>query len=664
MIDSLLLWPTNPKNEVREISFKKDKINIIHGISSTGKSSVISIIDYCLGASKCAIPVGVIRESVMWFGVTVDIMGHKRLIARKTPGNKSVSNEFYLSPCPEELPRQLIATDNNISFKKKFNQLVQLSDLPQSEENERPGFDARASYRDMAAFNFLPQHIVANPYTLFFKADSYQNKERLQRIMPFALGIINREYMIKERDRIDLQKRLDTLYKQQEANKKALSGWKFEVERLWYECIELGLTSVSEEKEKEKEKEKDTNYKIERLSLINKTYLDGNIDTLLSAPNYEYTNEKIRSLNADGENKQREIDTLRIKIRNFEQLFSKGKDFAKAINMEKEHIIGFEWLKENLSPNNECIACGSKTNALSVVVDNFEKKVSRINKMSDALFDNPIADKELDKLKRNLRDHQEELHKIRKQKLYLEKQDKATNDSLNKVYVMIGRIQETLASLNKIKNTDDISENIKKINKQLTPLDIYFQKSDRERHEYIVYKEVNLLIEKYADKFNLERRGNVSLDKKELTLSFKDPKSVKSEYLWEVGSGANWMGYHISVFLALHEFLSHPDRYKLPPFSFLIIDQPSQVYFPSTDSGENILDQNNENIQNTRKDDITATKRIFEILSSAIEENNLNFQVIVLEHADSSIWGQVDNTHESACWKDEGDGLIPQKWIR
>ncbi|MDM6727808.1 DUF3732 domain-containing protein, partial [Klebsiella grimontii] len=184
--------------------------------------------------------------------------------------------------------------------------------------------------------------------------------------------------------------------------------------------------------------------------------------------------------------------------------------------------------------------------------------------------------------------------------------------------------------------------------------------------EYTVYKEVNSLIEKYADKFNLERRGNSSLDKKELTLSFKEPKSIKSEYLWEVGSGANWMGYHISVFLALHEYLSHPDRYKLPPFSFLVIDQPSQVYFPSTASGENILDQanKNENLQKTRKDDISATRRIFEILSSAIKENNLNFQIIVLEHADSSIWGQVDNTHESACWKDEGDGLIPQKWIR
>lgn len=658
MIDSLILWPTNPENGLREISFKKDKISIIHGISGTGKSSIISIIDYCLGASKCAIPVGIIRESVLWFGITVDIKGYKYLVARKTPGNKSVSNEFHLSHCPKELPLELNTTHGGSGFKSKFNQLVQLSDLPQSEDNDRPGFDARASYRDMAAFNFLPQHIVANPYTLFFKADSYQNKERLQRVMPFALGVIDREYMIKEKDRTDLQKRLDSLHKQQDVNKKALTGWDFEVDRLWRGCIELGLVPSPEGQEN------DTNYKVDRLAYINKTYLEGNINKLLNTPNYEYTNERLKALSILGEEKQRKVDSLRIKIRNYEQLFSKGKDFAQAVKKEKEHVVGFSWLKENLSPDGQCIACGSKTSTLSVVVDNLENKISKINILSDALFDNPVADKELDNLKKELRNQQEELHKIRKEKLQLENIDKATNDSLNKVYVIIGRIQETLSSLNKVKNTDDIGEKIKEINAQLAPLEKYFKKSNREHVEYSVYKEINSLIEKYADRFNLERRGNINLDKKELTLGFKTSGENKTEYLWEVGSGANWMGYHISVFLAFHEFLSHVDRSALPPFSFLVIDQPSQVYFPSADSGENILDKADENgdFQITRQDDITATRRIFEILSSALEENGFKFQIIVLEHADKSIWGKVTNTHESACWKNKGDGLIPKEW--
>lgn len=218
--------------------------------------------------------------------------------------------------------------------------------------------------------------------------------------------------------------------------------------------------------------------------------------------------------------------------------------------------------------------------------------------------------------------------------------------------------------LKKVNNTDDISEKIKELDDQFNEIEKFFLQSNKSRTEYIVYQEINSLIEKYADNFRLERRGNIKLDKNELTLCFNVDNDRRNEFLWEVGSGANWMGYHLSVFLALHEFLSHQDRTRLPPFSFLVIDQPSQVYFPSAASGENVLDvmAEDKSLQITRQNDVVATRRIFEMLAVAIEENNYFFQVIVLEHADKSIWGQVKNTYEAECWKDEGDGLIPRSW--
>ncbi|WP_196005861.1 DUF3732 domain-containing protein [Citrobacter freundii] len=657
-IDKLILWPANPNNALCELSFKSDKISIIHGISGTGKSSIISIIDYCLGASKCAIPVGLIRESVLWFGLKINIRGQEFLLARKTPGDKSVSTEYHFSPYFEDIPLTITTTHSDSSFKNEFNQRVNLSDLLLTEEKDKVGFDGRASYRDMAAFNFLPQHIVANPYTLFFKADSYQNRERLKRVMPFALGIIDREYMINEKERLDIQKRLDALIKEQDVNKKALASWDIDVDHLWKSCVELGLLNLSETPSSDK--------KIESLNYINKVYIEGNIEKLLGKPNYEFTNERIKTLTIQGENIQREIDTLRVKIRNLEQLSFRGKDFTQAIKKEKEHVVGFTWLKENLYPEGECIACGSKTNALSSIVDNLERKISKLNSVSDILSDNPITDKEIHKLKKELRDQQDILYKVRKEKFHFEKIDKSTNDSLNKVYVLIGRIQETLSSLRKVKNTDDTSEKIKTLEHQLNELNKYFRISNKEQKEYLVYNRINSLIEKYADKFGLERRGSINLDKKELTLSFKRSEYGKNEFLWEVGSGANWMGYHISTFLALHEYLSGKDQNHLPPFSFLVIDQPSQVYFPSADSGDNILDKisADQDLKITRQNDIISTRRIFEMLSNAIEENNYNFQVIVLEHAGESIWGQVKNTYEVANWKDEGDGLIPKEWLQ
>jgi len=74
-LEKVILWPVNKENKIEEINFFTDKINVIHGRSGTGKSSIISIIDYCLGASRCSIPVGLIRDEVEWFGVVLVIKG-------------------------------------------------------------------------------------------------------------------------------------------------------------------------------------------------------------------------------------------------------------------------------------------------------------------------------------------------------------------------------------------------------------------------------------------------------------------------------------------------------------------------------------------------------------------------------------------------------------
>lgn len=147
------------------------------------------------------------------------------------------------------------------------------------------------------------------------------------------------------------------------------------------------------------------------------------------------------------------------------------------------------------------------------------------------------------------------------------------------------------------------------------------------------------------------------------------------EYLWEVGSGENWMGYHISTFLALHEYFAN--QKNSPVFNFLVIDQPSQVYFPTTVSGYNELDDidlkdidlDKIDLQLTgqeidRNYDIAATKRIFEMLELGLQRSNFGYQIIVLEHADQSIWGNLENTVEIRNWKKKDDGLIPKEWIR
>ena len=156
----------------------------------------------------------------------------------------------------------------------------------------------------------------------------------------------------------------------------------------------------------------------------------------------------------------------------------------------------------------------------------------------------------------------------------------------------------------------------------------------------------------------LERSDEqISLSIKDLNLVFSGGQPSRRDLLSELGSGENWMGYHLATFLALHEFLaSLPNS---PVAKFLVIDQPSQVYFPAQ-----ILDEHADgNRPGLNDKDKEATRRIFEVLAHGISRIGESFQVIVTEHADEDIWGGIPGVTLSARWRGEGNYLIPGDWL-
>ena len=92
-IKEIILWPRDTTKAIRRLPFELGKVNVITGASRTGKSAVIPIIDYCLGAGDCAIPVKTIREYCSWFGVIIQTAEGEKLFARKEPGEQKQVEE-------------------------------------------------------------------------------------------------------------------------------------------------------------------------------------------------------------------------------------------------------------------------------------------------------------------------------------------------------------------------------------------------------------------------------------------------------------------------------------------------------------------------------------------------------------------------------------------
>ena len=77
----------------RVVPFEPGRVNIVSGDSRTGKSAILGIIDYCLGAKEIDVPEGKVRRNVAWFGLLLETGRGQAFVARQLPDGDGKSNE-------------------------------------------------------------------------------------------------------------------------------------------------------------------------------------------------------------------------------------------------------------------------------------------------------------------------------------------------------------------------------------------------------------------------------------------------------------------------------------------------------------------------------------------------------------------------------------------
>ena len=91
-----------------------------------------------------------------------------------------------------------------------------------------------------------------------------------------------------------------------------------------------------------------------------------------------------------------------------------------------------------------------------------------------------------------------------------------------------------------------------------------------------------------------------------------------------MGSGENWVSYHVAVHLSLHKLFRRPER---PVPGFLMLDQPSQAHYPPERDNEGKLDDLTD-------EDQAAVHRLFELLHTYATELHPGMQIIVADHVE------------------------------
>lgn len=655
----LILWPRNG-GKYREVEFTPGKVNIISGSSKAGKSAVIPIIDYCLASERCAIPVGTIRRTCAWFGVLIDTDEGKKLLARAEPGNQRSTDDMFIVEgsqieIPESIDRKNTTRD---AVKEKLSRLSGLPNVGFGDDSNEFAFKSRPSFRDLMAFSFQPQNIVANPDVLFYKADSYGNREKLKSIFPFILGAIDSGSLLTVWELKELRKQLKILQTEQAAIMSVSKRWQAEANVLFYRSREYGLIEVNAQPHKEWPR---------LLAQLGQIAHKSSRDALVTPAAAESTADVLSALRARetviGENLfvgKQKLDELKQVKREAESYASSLRDIGQRLSLSS-------WLKA-LAEESEA---SEKANPLAFPTLNASSQLGELcdalAKIEQVAAETPLVSasvqSEIIRLRKLIRQDSETLVAIQTEIKGIEAKDKlAAQRALRMTDIdrFLGGLQQSLSTYAEAQQDSGLAERVKALQDRIRELEPKVSdEAVREKTNQIL-TQITRICARITPHLDAEwKDAQIALSIQDLAIKVRH--DGRDDFLWEVGSGANWLAYHIAMLLALQLYFLKSESHAVP--HLLIFDQPSQVYFPikraTRQTAEDEADGEKE--PSLDDEDRDAVRKVFNVLARAVNGSKGRLQIIVLDHAGSEVWDGIDGVVLLEEWRN-GEKLVPPRF--
>ncbi len=360
-----------------------------------------------------------------------------------------------------------------------------------------------------------------------------------------------------------------------------------------------------------------------------------------------------------------EMGSIRRRLGKLDQLSSTVGEYNTTLTSQEDRLKGVGWFEEKLNNTHECPVCAAVHTEGNPRLAELKTLAHELKSLSASVHQAPAKlDQELAVLRQELRDLEGAISKVRQKRKFLENSSNALaaqRQRVRQIYLFVGRVEQALENVSASRNVDKLREQVKALSDKIAELKKHLDPlKQRDRINAAVDK-VSAKIADYARLLKLEHATeNVRLNTRELTLQFK-PLSGRTDFLWEVGSGQNWVGYHVAGLLALHEHFISLNQNPVP--RFLVIDQPSQVYFP--EAWPTMESAPGEPSKPDGSSDIDGVRRIFSALSNFFDAVAGQFQIIVTEHAGSITWDGIPNVHLVGNWRQGHDEfLVPAAWLK
>ncbi|MEH6764120.1 MAG: DUF3732 domain-containing protein [Aequorivita antarctica] len=615
ILHEIKLWFKDENSAPKSYEFLADKINVITGDATTGKTSFWSIIDYCLLSSKINVA-NTINDKVLWFGLRFTINGKEMSIVRKTPLKGAVSSEVYFDygDFPVNPNTNMGISEIKSLLDIEFG-ITDALRFPYGKGMGKSTFNI--SYRHFLLFNSLTETIIGAPETYFdttfYGKDEYD--EALNHIFDLVIGVNDMENL-KAIERLqEIENELKKIQSQERGNQKNSKDFEISIYRLI---------------------DKSREYKF-----IEYSQIFDNVDEAVVTIKEVISNTKKR---AENQKLFSEINQLYKKKSELQSQINAINQYQKEYNLYKNNLNKsadslqpIEFLNEKLSDQ---LVNSYET---KLFIESLELSLKNIKASISRKIAEPL------KVTGDIKELKSEFDKINTQITQLNV-IKKNYQAEGEKFIVLGEIKyayEQILKSRKHKPIDIIklnSLNVEKTHLEKVPEEIkqikYLMKTQLDESIQRNYNQLNSL-PTYKD-------HTARFDENEMVLKLFPQGQMFP--LDNVGSKSNYMFMHLCFYLGLHEHMIKIEQEHVP--QFLFIDQPSIPYYTGDDEKGN--------------DDKTKLIDAFRLLNSFVEyitvEKENNFQIFMVEHAPKDYW--IDNNLTHFHTVDEfinGKGLIPTK---
>jgi hypothetical protein len=645
---ALALYSTDGRR--RDLGFKPGALNVITGDSATGKSAVLEIFEYCTGRDTLHLPVGPITDTVSWYAALFQLDGTRAFVARPAPApSRNTSTRAMLTFGTHlELADfdQLAVNTDSRTLRRQLGQRIGITENRHQSSTDRAHQAIEAHLGHATLLCLQGQSDIASRERLFHRQGEPHVAAALKATLPYFLGAVTYDQARKLAQLAAARDQLAEAESDYAQARQAHDAAGTTLKALWHEANVLGMVPPQAPADRTAMRE----------ALSNAATAPAEV-----APGDPRHEQRVAALQHECNQLRESLRTLAADRQNLIYESSAADEFTTSARIPRDRLASLTLLTPygddapgtHHGDESMCPLCGSTLPTTDPTVAALTHSLHRLSQQLEGLdTTRPARHAALEAVGRRIAELRHQLLAAEEalQALTAGREATANLSQQTQVDFARGRIHGILSTLHHTAETDQtrlrrLQESAQNRVRALeTELDPDKERARLEARLVPVGRDVSL----WAHQLQLEHRGgSARLDVDELTLFVDTAAGAKP--LSSIGSGANWVGYHVLTHLALHRYFV---RHNRPVPRILILDQPTQAWYPSDVTSGGTPPSDNA--------DSAATERLFHLINEIVSDLDGDLQVIVCDHINlPDQWFQQAVVHN---WR-AGDKLIPQDWV-